>query len=84
MSGWAIGFLVGAAVVIVVVTLLLLMILWVRRVAAKAESILAALHEARDHSQPLWQVGETNRTVTRIVESASEVRSALERQGVSR
>lgn len=78
MSGWVIGFAVGAAVVVVVVVLLLGMIVGARRAAAKAEAILAALHEARDNTLPLWQLVDTNATATRIVEAATAAREALE------
>ena len=77
MSGWAIGFTVGAAVVVVVVVLLLLMITGARKVAAKAEDILAALHEARDNTQPLWGLVDTNSTADRIIAAATDARHAL-------
>jgi len=47
MSGWVIGWMIGAVVVVVVVVLLLLMIKGAARAAAKAESVLAALDEAK-------------------------------------
>ncbi len=78
MNAWAVGFAVAAVVVVVVVVLLLLMIIGARNVAAKAEDILAALHEARDNTQPLWQVSATNSTATRIVNAATAAREALE------
>lgn len=76
-SGWIIGFGVGAAVVIVVVALLLLMISGIRAAALKAESILAALHAARDHTQGLWQVQQTKGEATRILVAAIAAREAL-------
>ncbi len=78
MNAWAVGLAVAAVVVVVVVVLLLLMIIGARNVAAKAEDILAALHEARDNTQPLWQVSATNATATRIVNAATAAREALE------
>lgn len=77
MSGWAIGFAVGAAVVVVVVVLLLLMIVGARRVAAKAEDILAALEQARLNTHGLWDVATTNATAERIVVAAAGAREAL-------
>lgn len=77
MSGWVIGFAVGTAVVLVVVVLLLLMIVGARRAAEKAEDILLALREARDNTQGLWAVADTNATATRIVEAATSARLAL-------
>jgi hypothetical protein len=77
MSGWVIGFIVGGVVALVVVVLLLLMIAGARRVAAKAEAILAALIEARDNTRGLWAVSGTNMAATRIVAAATTAREAL-------
>lgn len=77
-AGWTIGFVVGAAVVLVVVVLLLLMIAGVRAAAVKAEAILAALHAARDNTQGLWQVEQTNLATTRVLAATMRARSALE------
>lgn len=76
-AGWIIGFGVGTAVVVVVVVLLLLMISGIRAAALKAESILSALHAARDHTQGLWQVEQTKSDTTRILVAAVAAREAL-------
>ncbi|MDQ3538100.1 MAG: hypothetical protein M3415_04795 [Actinomycetota bacterium] len=81
MSGWGLGFGIGALVVVVVVVLLLLMIAGARRVAAKAEAILAALIEARDNTQGLWALADTNLAATRIVSAAAAARVALSAPG---
>lgn len=81
MSAWAIGFTIGLVVVVVVVVLLLLMIVGARRVATKAEAILAALHEARDRTYGLWSVADTNATADRIVAAATAAREALSTRG---
>lgn len=78
MNGWIIGFGIGAVVVVIVVVLLLLMIVGARNVATKAEEILAALYEARDNTQALWRVSDTNATATRIVVAATGAREHLE------
>lgn len=78
MSGWAIGFIVGATIVVVVVVLLLLMIAGARKVAAKAEDILAALYDVRDNTRPLWALADTNETTDRILDAAVDTRQALE------
>jgi hypothetical protein len=80
-TGWVIGFAVGAAVVVVVVVLLLLMIASARAIAGKAEAILAALHEARDNTQPLWRLSATNAVAGRITHAAGVARGALEGEG---
>lgn len=83
MSGWLIGFVVGALVVVVVVALLLLMIANARRVAAKAEAILDALQQARDNTYGLWAVTGTNLAADRIVRAATQAREALAANGGS-
>jgi hypothetical protein len=84
MDGWMLGFTVGAVVTLAVVVLLLLMIRGARRVLAKAEAILAALHATRDHTAGLWELPTTNATVGRIVDAATDARVALEQRGAGR
>jgi len=81
MSGWVIGWLVGAAVVVVVVVLLLLMIRGASRAAGKAEAILAALNEAEANTAPLWAVDTTNDVAGRIVGAATAAREYLASNG---
>lgn len=81
MNGWIIGYLVGAAVVAVVVVLLVLLIAGARRTAGKVEAIVAALHEARDGTAALWQVGTTAATAERIVAAAADARAGLTPDG---
>jgi Sec-independent protein translocase protein TatA len=81
VSGWAVGFAVGTVVVLVVVVLLVLMIVGARRVAGKAEDILAALLEARENTYGLWAVADTNAAATRIVVAATAARTALDTRG---
>lgn len=83
-ASWVIGFSVGAVVVLLVVVLLLLMIVNAARAAAKAEAILAALEEARDNTEGLWLVDETNRAVERINDAATAARLHLESKGAGR
>ncbi len=77
MNGWVLGYLIGAAVVVVVVAVLLLMIVSARRTAEKAEAIVAGLHQARDGTAPIRDLGTTALTAQRIVVAASEARTAL-------
>lgn len=81
MDGWVLGFAIGGVVVVAVVVLLLLMIRGARRVLAKAEAILSALHAARDNTAGLWELPDTNQTLERIVGAASAARGALEQRG---
>lgn len=77
MNGWILGYIIGVVVVAIVVAVLLLLIRGARRTAAKAEAILAALQDARDGTQGLWELGTTVATAERIVAAAAAVRLAL-------
>jgi hypothetical protein len=77
VSGWAIGFAIGALVVVVVVVLLLLMIRGAMQTAERAEAILEALYAARDNTAALWGVADTNAAAERIVAAATNAREAL-------
>lgn len=77
MSGWVLGFTIGAVVVLVVVVVLLLMIQGARRTAQKAEAVLAALQDTRDNTAGLWQLGATVSTAERIVAAAADARISL-------
>ncbi len=77
MNGWILGYAIGAVVVLVVVAVLLLMIAGARRVAAKAEAIVAGLHDVRDGTEPLWQLNATVKTAERIVAAAADARTSL-------
>lgn len=77
MNGWILGYLIGAVVVAVVVVVLLMMIIGARRTAEKVEAILAGLHDVRDGTAGLWQVGDTVATAERIVAAAADARTSL-------
>lgn len=77
MNDWILGYAIGAVVVLIVVAVLLMMIVGVRRVAAKAEGIVEALHDVRDRTEPLWQLGATVQTAERIVAAAADARTSL-------
>lgn len=78
MSGWLIGYLVGAAVVVVVAAVLLTMIVLARRAAETAEDILEALERARDNTHALWLVKDTNVVADRIVTALSAARGFMQ------
>ncbi len=77
MNGWVWGLAIGLVVVAVVVVLLVLMIIGASRAAAKAEAILAALQDARDNTEGLWQLDATSETADRIVAAATAAREHL-------
>lgn len=77
MNGWLLGYLIGLLVVVVVVVVLLQMIAGARRTASKVESIVNELNEARDGTEPLWQLAATVDTAERIVAAATLARERL-------
>lgn len=77
-SGWWIGWGIGLVFVLIVVALLLLMIRGAIRAGDKAESIVAAFNEAEGHTDGLWNVDMTNRTIVDITGSARVAREYLE------
>lgn len=76
-TAWVVGYVIGGAVVALVAVLLLLMIRGAHRAAVKAEACLAALHDARDHSEVLWAVNDVNTTTRSITTSAAAIREHL-------
>ena len=77
-TGWVMGYVIGGAVVVAVVVLLLMMIRGASRAADKAEAILAALRDARDHTEPLWAVHDVNQAIDRVTAGAAAVREHIE------
>jgi hypothetical protein len=78
VSGWVIGFAIGAIVVVIVVVLLLVLITLARRIAGRAEAILVALQAARDNTAGLGELTKTNRAVARINAGATTARETVE------
>lgn len=66
-GGWAIGYVVAAAVVVVVALVVLAIIALARRVARQAEQATRAIEEARDHTEALWLLDETRRRLGRVL-----------------
>jgi len=77
-GGWIVGWAIGLAATALVVFLLVLLIRGASRAANKAEAIVAAFHESREHTAGLWEVDTTNRTIVRITESAAAAREYLQ------
>ncbi len=77
-GGWIVGWAIGLAATALVVLLLVLLIRGASRAANKAEAIVSAFHQSREHTSGLWDVDTTNRTIVRITESAAGAREYLE------
>lgn len=78
IGGWIVGWAIGLAATALVVFLLVLLIRGASRAANKAEAIVVALHDSREHTVGLWEVDTTNRTIVRITESAASAREYLQ------
>lgn len=76
-TAWIIGYVIAGLIILLVVVLLLLMIQGARNAAVKAEAILAALHESRDNTVPLWEVNNVNKAIERITDGAGAIREHL-------
>jgi hypothetical protein len=81
VDAWTIGFAVAALVVVVVVVLLVVLLVLARRVAARADAILAALQAADRHTVGLTRLTHTNRLVARVNGAAAAAREAVEGGG---
>lgn len=78
LTGWVVGYGVGAVVVAAVAVLLILLIVTARRIAAVAADASRGLALARERTEVLWEVRTTNRVASDIIELATDARRALE------
>lgn len=79
LTGWYVGYGLGAVVVLLVAALVLAITATARRIADVADDIAATLAVARDRTEVLWQVSTTNSVATDILDTATAARQALER-----
>ena len=77
LTGWWVGYAVGAAIVLVVAVLLILIILTARGIAAAAEDATRSLAETRDRTEVLWQVATTKQVAGELLDGAEQARGAL-------
>ena len=77
LTGWWVGYAVGAAVVLVGAVLLILIILAARRIAAAAEDATRLLVETRDRTEVLWQLATTREVAADLLDGAGQARKAL-------
>ncbi|MFN2489513.1 MAG: hypothetical protein ABR529_07220 [Actinomycetota bacterium] len=82
LTGWWIGWGVGAVVVVVVAAVLLAIIFTARRIAGVAEDATRSLVVARDRTEALWKVRDTKATAIELLEGATKARMALGDGGV--
>lgn len=86
LTGWWIGYAIGAVVVVAVAVLVLVLIVTARRISATARDITGSLAVARDRTEVLWQVATTNQVAGDVLGAATRARRALggDRQGAER
>ncbi len=59
MTGWAVGFTIGAVVVLVVVALVVPILVLAHRIGRQAQEINAALVDAERNTRPLAALADT-------------------------
>ena len=78
MRGWIVGWVVGVSVVVVAATLLVTIIAFCRRIVGQAEDITRALDSARENTNALFAVTNTNAAVASITADLRAVREGLQ------
>ncbi|MPY79284.1 MAG: hypothetical protein GEV04_12495 [Actinophytocola sp.] len=77
LTGWWVGYAIGAVVVLLVAALLIMIILTVRRIAAVAKDATDALRQTQERTEALWELEATRTAVKDILAGATEARHAL-------
>lgn len=76
-TAWLLGFAIAAAVVVIVALVVGTILYLAAQIRQQALAILAALQEARDRTEALWQVQETNYVAEDILAAAQRARAEL-------
>lgn len=77
LTGWWVGYAIGAAIVLVVAVILLLIIRTAHAIATLAGDATRSLAETRDRTEVLWQVATTNQLAADLRDGAVQARKAL-------
>ncbi|HEY2959595.1 MAG TPA: hypothetical protein VGM21_15530 [Actinomycetota bacterium] len=77
LTGWLVGYVLGAAVVLAVAALLVLIIRAAHGIADVAEDATRLLAETQERTEVLWQLGTTNQVLTDLRDGAVQARTAL-------
>ncbi|MDP9069475.1 MAG: hypothetical protein M3N53_14195 [Actinomycetota bacterium] len=77
MTGWWVGYGIGALVVVIVVVVVVAIIATARKIADVAEDGTRSLILARDRTEVLWQVATTNTVANDLLQGAMKAREAL-------
>lgn len=78
LTGWVVGYGVGAVVVLAVAALVIAITLTARRIAAVARDATRSLQQTQARTEVLWQVRAVNRLLTDIRRAAASFRTASE------
>lgn len=77
LTGWWVGYAIGAAIVVVVALLLIAIIVTAKRIATIADDATRSLVVTRDRTEPLWDVATTNKVASDLLAAARQARKAL-------
>jgi hypothetical protein len=76
VSGWwIVGWVGGVVVVALVAALVLTITALAQRITTQAEGITSALDGAREHTEPLFAVKQTNSAIDRITRGLRRIRA---------
>jgi hypothetical protein len=76
VSGWwIVGWVGGVVVVALVAALVLTITALAHRITGQAEGITSALDGAREHTEPLFAVKQTNSAIDRITRGLRRIRT---------
>ncbi len=77
LTGWYVGFIIGALTITVVVVLVGAILGLARIIGRQAVDITTALDESRVNTMALWDVDLVNRSIVGINRNAAKARAAL-------
>ncbi|MHB1533427.1 MAG: hypothetical protein ACYC1D_02245 [Acidimicrobiales bacterium] len=80
LTGWYVGFSIGAAVVAIVVILVAMILRLARTIGVQAREVTLALDDCRENTMSLWEVNKVVTGVKDINRSAAAAREMLEAQ----
>ena len=72
---WIVGWVGGVVVVALVAALVLTITALAQRITTQAEGITSALDGAREHTEPLFAVKQTNSAIDRITRGLRRIRT---------
>lgn len=81
MTGWWVGYGVGALVVVIVVVVVVSIIVTARKIGNVAEDATRALALTQQRTEVLWQVATTNSVANDLLQGATTARETLAGNG---